>query len=121
MNPAEVGPSGEQTLTFQESIRVCLGKYADFDGRASRNEFWWFALFVTLVSAALSTLGDTPATIFLIAVLLPLLAAGARRLHDVDKSAWWLLFGLVPVGGLVVLTVLWAQPPTGDGEIPDRG
>lgn len=104
------------SMAFHEAIRVCLIKYAQFNGRASRSEFWWFALFVTLVAAALAYLGETWSNIFLIAMLLPLLAAGARRLHDVGKSAWWQLFLLVPVGGIVTLGFLWALPPTADPE-----
>lgn len=110
MNPS-AGESGKP-LTFFESIRICLAKYADFNGRASRSEFWWFALFVTLVTAALMYFGEALASVFLIAMLLPLLAAGTRRLRDSGKSPWWQLFLLVPVGGLVVLVTLWSLPPT---------
>jgi DNA-binding CsgD family transcriptional regulator len=98
-------------MTFQNSIRVCLSKYADFEGEASRAEFWWFALFVGLGQAALTYIHINVGSLFAIAMLLPLLAVGARRLHDIGKSAWWLLFGLAPVAGLVVLAVLWALPP----------
>jgi DNA-binding CsgD family transcriptional regulator len=109
MNPGARDPG--KPLTFFESIRICLIKYADFNGRASRSEFWWFALFVTLVTAALMYFGEALASVFLIAMLLPILAAGARRLRDSGKSGWWLLFLLAPVGGLVVLGTLWLLPP----------
>ncbi len=98
-------------MTFPQAIRVCLTKYAEFNGRASRAEFWWFALFVTLVVGALGYLHENVAAIFMIAVLLPFLAVGARRLNDVGESPWWLLILLVPVGGLVALGFLWAKPP----------
>ena len=100
------------SVTFFESIRVCLTKYAEFNGRASRSEFWWFALFVTLVAAALTYLSQSLVNVFLVAILLPLLAAGSRRLHDIGKSGWWLLFMLAPVGGIILLGILWAMPPT---------
>ena len=96
-------------MTFQESIRVCLTKYADFTGTASRSEYWWFVLFLALGGAAASTLGDPFVPLFFIAALLPLLAAGARRMHDTGNSGWLQLIGLVPVAGLVVLVVLLAQ------------
>jgi uncharacterized membrane protein YhaH (DUF805 family) len=99
-------------MSFQESIRVCLTKYADFHGRASRAELWWFVLAVTLVAAALNVLDQAWTTVFLIGTLLPLLAAGARRLHDTGKSGWWQLFLLAPVAGMVLIGILWAQPPT---------
>jgi uncharacterized membrane protein YhaH (DUF805 family) len=101
-------------MTFYESIRTCLTKYAEFNGQASRSEFWWFTLFVILVASALAYLNENLSSIFLIATLLPLLAAGARRLHDCGKSAWWQLFLLAPVGGIIVLGIFWAMPPTSD-------
>lgn len=101
-------------LTFQEAIIVCLTKFAEFDGRASRSEFWWFFLFVVLVSSALVYLSEALGSVFLIAMLLPLLAVGARRLRDTGYSGWWLLFLLVPVGGLVTLAILWARPPVSE-------
>ena len=104
----DIDPS--KTLTFPQAIRICFAKYAEFDGRATRAEFWWFALFVTLATSGFTYLSEAAASIFLIAVLLPFLAVGARRLRDADKSAWWLLFLPVPVGGLVILAVLWAMP-----------
>lgn len=100
------------TLTFFESILVCFKKYAEFNGRASRSEFWWFALFVILVDSALVYLSQNLAYVFLIAVLLPLLAAGSRRLHDSGHSGWWQLFLLVPVGGIVLVGIMWAMPQT---------
>jgi len=114
MKVASDANTGDKTgpITFFESIRKCLTKYADFTGRASRPEFWWFALFVVLCISALELLNETLGGVFLLAVLLPLLAAGARRLRDSGKSAWWLLFLLVPVGGIVLVGILWAAPST---------
>ena len=97
-------------MTFYESILVCFKKYAEFNGRASRSEFWWFALFITLVTSALVYISETLGSIFLIATLLPLLAVGTRRLRDTGRSGWWQLFLLAPVGGLVLLGFLWAEP-----------
>lgn len=103
--------SNESTpMTFFESILVCFKKYADFNGRASRSEFWWFALFITLVTSALVYISETLGSVFLIATLLPLLAVGTRRLRDVGKSGWWQLYLLIPIGGLVILGFLWAEP-----------
>ena len=58
-------------MTFQESVRVCLSKYADFSGRASRSEYWWFFLFIVLVGVATSLVSDLVSTIFLLGTLLP--------------------------------------------------
>ena len=97
-------------MTFFESIRTCLVNYAEFNGRASRPEFWWFMLFAVLVASALTYISQTAASVFGVAVLLPLLAAGSRRLHDIGKSGWWELFLLAPIGGLALVGILWALP-----------
>ena len=109
------------TMTFFQSIRTCLIKYAQFTGLATRAEFWWFTLFVVLVAGALAYLSQPWSNVFLVAMLLPFFAAGARRLHDIGKSAWWLLFVLVPAGGIILLGILWAMPPAThqeDGALP---
>src|SRR5690242_14155681 len=96
-------------MTFQESIRVCFGRYADFRGTASRAEYWWFVLFLVLAGAAATEVASSLGTIFFLATLLPLLAAGARRLHDTGRSGWLQLFGLVPVAGIVVVAFYLAE------------
>ncbi len=103
-------------MTFFESIRVCLTKFAEFSGRATRAEFWWFALFVSLGVTALAYVSEALGGAFLTVMLLPLLAAGTRRLRDTGRSGWWQLFLLAPVGGLVVVGILWALPPVSSQE-----
>jgi len=108
-------PAGSP-MGFFDAIRVCLGKYAEFAGRASRPEFWWFVLFVTLATTALMYVNENVSAIFVSAMVLPLLAAGARRLRDSGKSGWWQLFLLVPVAGMVLVGILWALPPAPDTQ-----
>ncbi len=96
-------------MTFLESIRTCFSKYANFEGTASRSEYWWFALFLFLASAFCSAFSETLQIAFNIATLLPSLAAGARRLHDTDRSGWWQLLGIIPLIGWIVLIVFLAQ------------
>lgn len=96
-------------MKFDESIRVCFSKYADFSGTASRSEYWWFMLFLFLGSAAASVVSQNLGTLFLIATLLPSLAAASRRLHDTERSGWWQLICLIPVAGFIVLIVFLAQ------------
>ena len=96
-------------MTFQDSIKVCFGKYADFTGTASRSEFWWFLLFIGLGSAAASVLGYALNALFHIVTLLPTVAAASRRLHDTGRSAWWLLIAFVPLVGLIVLAIFLAE------------
>ena len=96
-------------MNFGQSISVCLSKYATFAGRASRPEFWWFTLFQILLSLVAGMFGDTISGLVGLALLLPGLAVGARRLHDIGKSGWWQLIMLTVIG-LLVLIYWWAQP-----------
>lgn len=110
-------------MSFFEAIAVNFRKYATFTGVASRPEFWWFALFVSLGGAALSALnlvtpqgtvyvGTSLAACFGAAVLLPSLAVTVRRLRDSGRSWTNLFWLLLPVAGLIVLIVLLAQRGT---------
>jgi uncharacterized membrane protein YhaH (DUF805 family) len=103
-------------MTFTDSIQVCFKKYADFDGSASRSEFWWFMLFLVVVSFFLRFGGNYLHLIFSLATLIPSLAAGARRLHDTGRSAWFLLLWLVPFIGWIILVVMLAQEGKSSGE-----
>ncbi len=106
----------KNTATFFDSIRTCFKNYAEFQGRASRSEFWWFFLFILLVTSVLVLINEILGEIFLILTLLPFLAVGSRRLRDVGKSAWELLYLLIPIAGLVILGIYWAQPSIDQNE-----
>lgn len=102
-------------MSFKDSVQTVLTqKYATFGGRARRSELWWFALFaflVTLVAAIVDVVLNSylvEAVVFL-ALLVPYLAVGARRLHDTGRSGWWQLIGFVPLVGTIVLIVFWVQ------------
>ena len=87
-----------------KAVKTCFNKYADFNGRAERPEFWWFALFCFVVNTvAKIVFASWIAGLFSLALLVPSLAAGTRRLHDIGKSGWWLLLGLIPLVNLVLL------------------
>lgn len=103
-------------MTFQESIKVCFAKYADFSGRASRSEYWWFILFIILAGLAISLISQELSGLFTLGTLLPSIAAAARRLHDTNRSGWWQLIVLVPVVGFIVLVVLLAQEGKVEGD-----
>jgi uncharacterized membrane protein YhaH (DUF805 family) len=106
-------------MGMPEAVRSVLTQYAIFSGRARRSEFWWFFLFNVILSFVASLLDvaiDVPifGWVVTLALLIPSLAVGARRLHDVDRTGWWQLIGFVPLVGIIVLIVFWCQ----DG---DRG
>jgi uncharacterized membrane protein YhaH (DUF805 family) len=100
-------------MSFQDAVRVCLRKYADFSGRARRSEYWWFVVFTAVVTTvagvvdavAGTRLGSTGIVqaVATLALLLPGLAVGARRLHDVGQSGWSLLLIIIPVLGALIL------------------
>ena len=105
-------------MTFQDAVRINLmQKYADFQGRAGRPEFWWFMLAIllaTLVGALIDDVliggGQLIETLVGLGTLVPQLAVGTRRLHDTDRSGWWQLLHFVPLVGSIVLIVFWAMP-----------
>jgi uncharacterized membrane protein YhaH (DUF805 family) len=103
-------------MTFEQSIRVCLSKYATFAGRASRSELWWFVLFLVLVSVVCGIFSETLSAVFTLATLLPAIAVTTRRLHDVDKSGWMQLIGLIPIVGWILVIVWCCQV----GKEPNR-
>lgn len=125
------GPGDGIPRTFGSAITICLRKYADFQGRAPRAEYWWFTLFTILVDVAFSVvaaalhehaigiLGDLVS----LALLLPTIAVGARRLHDIDRSGWWQLLNLVPLVGWIIVFVWFCTRGTrGDNRFgPENG
>lgn len=107
----------QETMGFTRAVKRCLiEKYADFNGRASRSEYWWFTLPAVLASTLVSVLSDseTAATLFSVAVLLPTWGVGVRRLHDTGRSGWWVLLGFVPLIGQLVL-IWWYVTPSEKG------
>jgi len=96
-------------MDFFTAVKTCFAKYADFTGRATRPEFWWFALFLFMGDLITITIMNLVWVIFSLAMLLPRLAVAVRRLHDIDRSGWWLLIVLVPLVGWIVLLVWYCQ------------
>ncbi|WP_248924586.1 DUF805 domain-containing protein [Paenibacillus hamazuiensis] len=91
-----------------------IKNYTGFQGRARRKEYWMFALVNAIIGIVLSIIdaifGITLlATLYYLAVLLPSLAVGARRLHDTGRSGWWLLICLIPLIGAIILIVFTCQ------------
>ena len=99
-------------MSFPDAVRHVLSHYADFSGRARRSEYWWFALFNLLVSLAAQLVDNSFNTaplfelLVTLGLLVPALAVGVRRLHDTGRSGWWLLIGLIPLIGAIVL-IIW--------------
>lgn len=102
-------------------LDVIKNKYAKFDGRARRQEYWMFVLFnfiaIVIVSLIDALLGlGFLGLIYMLAVLVPSIAVAIRRLHDIGKPGWWILIGFVPIVGLVLIYFLVLDSAAGDNE-----
>lgn len=104
-------------MTFSQSVRtVLVEKYATFQGRASRSEYWWFVLFLVIVDLILASIDalmihrQALTTLAALATVVPSLAVGCRRLHDTDRSGWWQLLGFVPLIGAIALLIFFVLP-----------
>ncbi len=116
-------------MSFPEAIKTCLRKYAVFEGRASRSEFWWFALayyaFILLILPVLVVMGrgstldqassdnavENVAAFVVglasyVGLVLPIVSATVRRLHDTDRSGWWWFIIFIPFGVIVLIVLL---------------
>lgn len=95
-------------MNYQTAIKTCImKKYAKFEGRASRSEYWYFILFYAIANILAGLLGGiASSSIVTLAFVLPSIAVGVRRLHDIDKSGWFMLMGGIPLINLVLIYFL---------------
>jgi uncharacterized membrane protein YhaH (DUF805 family) len=101
-------------MTFSEAVRDGFDHYVKFDGRASRPAYWWWFLFAVLVGVVANIIDlAIGAYVFSgltgLALLLPNLSVSIRRLHDTNRSGWWILIVLIPLIGWIVLLVFYLQ------------
>ena len=98
-----------------------LKRYADFTGRAKRQEYWMFILFYVIFYLMLSVIDaviGTPvlSSLYSLALFIPSISIAARRLHDTSRSGWWQLIALIPLIGAIVLIVFLVQDSHEDNE-----
>ena len=115
-------------MDFMTAVRTCLEKYADFNGRARRSEYWFFILGVVGVSIIAGILDAIIGSnisagtgifglIVGLGLIVPKLSAGARRLHDTGRSGWLQLIGLIPcVGWIILIVLLVGEGNPGDNQ-----
>ena len=99
-------------MNFLQAIQSGLSNYAVFEGRASRSEYWWFQLFVLLAAGPLSILSEWASGVAGLLLFLPSLAVAVRRLHDTDRSGWWILLYFLPLLGALVLLFFYVTRGT---------
>ncbi|MGD1886242.1 MAG: DUF805 domain-containing protein [Cohaesibacteraceae bacterium] len=108
-------------IAFADVIKTVFGRYVQFQGRARRSEYWYWVLFIVLVSIGLAFVAGAIfgfdetdlaifGPIFSLATFVPSLAVGFRRMHDIGRTAWWLLIGLIPLIGTIVIIYWFVQP-----------
>jgi len=120
-------------MSFTEAIQAVWSKYAILQGRATRPEFWWWALFVMLLNVATGiidrtiigpalgfgmhdmTAGQPLSLIVALVMIIPGLCVTVRRFHDIDRSGWWLLIIFIPIIGVLVY-LFWVTRPSTDGD-----
>lgn len=116
-----------------EWMTLPLKRYADFQGRSRRKEYWMFILLIVVVAVVLSIVEGVLGlsgmvggvygpitTLFLLAIIIPSLAVQVRRFHDQDKSGWFVLIGLIPlIGGLIVLVFMCLEGTPGPNRFGD--
>ena len=110
---------------------VVLERYAKFNGRAGRAEYWWFFLATFIIGLVINVLTTISSAfyilsfIYFIAVLVPSVAVAVRRLHDTNKSGWFMLLALIPIVGFIILIVFLATPgtpgPNNHGSLTEPG
>ena len=121
-------------MSFGQAVSSFFSNYANFQGRTQRSGYWWVVLFLVLVSFVLWFVdlqlfaglwsqdlldqGSGPLSIvFGLAIIVPVIALGVRRLHDTNRSGWWVLLGFIPIIGSIVLFVFYVLDSTpGDNQ-----
>ena len=113
-------------MDFMTAVKTCLNKYFTIEGRASRSEYWWFYLFILIIIILANVIDiaiELPLfnLIATLAILAPFICVAIRRMHDKDKSGWWLLIIFVPLlGALYILYLFVTRGTQGDNRFgPD--
>jgi uncharacterized membrane protein YhaH (DUF805 family) len=101
-------------MTFSEAVKSGFDHYTKFEGRAHKAAFWWWFLFQLLVylgAEIIDAILGTPIfwIIAVLGLLLPNLSVSIRRLHDTNRTGWWILIGLIPIVGFIVLLIFYLQ------------
>ena len=96
-----------QSVSIVEATKLFFTRYADFNGRSRRSEFWWAQLTIGILGGVIGMIIPDLSWIWSLAVLIPSIAIAVRRLHDIGKSGTWYLINLIPLVGSIIFLV-WA-------------
>ena len=109
-------------MGFVDAIKAGFSNYVNFSDRACRSEYWYWVLFVVIAEIVANIIDAViglgiVSTIFGLGTILPSLAVAVRRLHDLDRSGWWILLSLIPLVGAIILIIWYCSKGT---EGPNR-
>ena len=102
-------------MSFVDAIKSVFSQYANFSGRARRSEYWYYVLCYAIISIVINLLSQASSvfaiigTVVGLALICPTVAVEIRRLHDIGKSGWYLLFNLIPLVGAIILLVWFCK------------
>ncbi len=105
-------------MEFKDAVKSAFSKYFTISGRACRSEYWYYVLFIILVSFGLMTISmilpflAMLSMVFSLATIIPSITVAIRRLHDIDRSGWWILIGFIPLIGTIVLLIFFVKQGT---------
>lgn len=115
MSDVSVVSAAHRQVGFVESVKLFFRNYVNFKDRSSRGAYWWLVLAYLIAAIVLSLIDamigfSLLSNLLTLATIIPNIALSVRRLHDIDKSGWWVLIGLIPLVGWIVL-IVWACRP----------
>ena len=103
------------SVGFLDAVKLFFRNYANFKGRSRRSEYWFAYLFTSLLSFAVGAIAPDLLSLASLVILIPSVSLSVRRLHDIGKSGWWYLIGLIPVVGSILL-IVWFCKDSAPGE-----
>lgn len=109
-------------MDFMQAVKTVLNNYANFNDRSGRSEFWWWTLAYMIAYVAIYMvgsilgMGEILVAILGLGLLIPNLAVAVRRFHDIGKSGWWVLIGIIPIIGALALIYFFVQPSQGSNQ-----
>lgn len=110
------------SVTFGEAIKLFFKNYTNFNGRASKSEYWWIFLFNTLIGAVLGTIiiilpqMQALYSLYLLATIIPDISLAVRRLHDIGKKGTYYFFIFIPLAGAIILFAYMLKDSVGDNQ-----
>ncbi len=108
-------------MDIMQSVKTVLNNYAQFDGRSGRAEFWWWALAYFIGAVVVSFIAGAIgigllSTVYWLALIVPSVAVGIRRFHDIGKEAWWVILLFIPLVNLIIALIFLTKPSDGPNQ-----